>query len=73
VVHSGRWSARLERTAVSAEQFSALTRTMPVDFTGTVIELRGWLKTEDVSGMVGLWLREDGPSGPVAFDNMASR
>jgi hypothetical protein len=73
VVHSGRWSVRLERTASSAEQFSALTRTMPMDFTGTRIELRGWLKTEDVSGMVGLWLRQDGPSGPVAFDNMANR
>jgi C-terminal processing protease CtpA/Prc len=73
VVHSGRWSVRLERTASSAQEFSTITRTMPLDFTGTRIELSGWLKTEDASGMVGLWLREDGESGTVEFDNMASQ
>ena len=73
VVHSGRWSVRLERTANSPEAFSVITRTVPVDFSGMRIELRGWLKTEDASGMVGLWLREDAESGPVAFDNMANQ
>ncbi len=73
VVHSGLWSARLERTANSAGEFSTITRTMRMDFSGSRIELRGWLKTEDVSQMAGLWLREDGESGPVAFDNMAGQ
>jgi C-terminal processing protease CtpA/Prc len=73
VVHSGRWAARLDRTADSTETFSTLTRSMPIDFTGTRIELRGWLKMENVSGMVGLWLREDAESGSVAFDNMTSQ
>jgi hypothetical protein len=73
VVHSGRWAARLERTADSEGQFSTITKTMTMDFSGGIIELRGWLKTENVSGMVGLWLREDAESGSVAFDNMSSR
>jgi len=73
VVHSGKWAVRLERTAGSPQSFSTITRSMPMDFTGGKIELRGWLKTEDVSEMVGLWLREDADSGMVGFDNMASR
>src|ERR1700722_18426437 len=69
VVHSGLWSGRIERTATSPNQFSTMTRMMPVDFTGSKIELRGFLRTEDVSGNAGLWLREDADAGPsVAFD-----
>ncbi len=73
IVHSGRSSARLERTASSEQEFSTITRNMSMDFSGTRIELRGWLKTEDASGMVGLWLREDGNLGTLEFDNMASQ
>lgn len=74
VVHSGLWSARIERTATSPNQFSTMTRVMPVDFTGGKIELRGFLRTEDVSGYAGMWLREDSDAGPsVAFDNMQDR
>jgi hypothetical protein len=32
VVYSGKWSARLERTAGSSQQFSTITRAMPMDF-----------------------------------------
>ncbi len=73
IVHSGRWAARLERGTGSPQQFSTITRSMPIDFTAGRIELRGWLRTEDATEMVGLWLREDAESGVVGFDNMASR
>jgi C-terminal processing protease CtpA/Prc len=74
VVHSGKFSARIERTADSPNQFSSLTRQMPVDFTGSRIEFRGFLRTEDVSGFAGLWMREDDDANAgVAFDNMQSR
>jgi hypothetical protein len=49
IVHSGRWSARLERTAASPQAFSTLTKTIPVDFAGTTIEWRGFLRSETVS------------------------
>jgi hypothetical protein len=65
VVHSGRWSVRLERTASSKEDFSVITKTIPMKFTGKRIDLFGWLKLENVSGMVGLWLREDSRTGKV--------
>src|SRR5262249_25157375 len=72
-VHSGRRSARMERTGKSASTFSNVGWVLPVDFAGTRLELRGWLRRENVSEFTGLWLREDGPSGPVQFDNMEQR
>jgi C-terminal processing protease CtpA/Prc len=73
IVHSGKWAARLDRDAESAGKFSTITIGIPVDFTGTRIELRGFLKTENVSEYAGLWMREDSDGGSVAFDNMQNR
>src|SRR5262249_24063490 len=73
IMHSGRRSARLERSAASSETFSTITKGLPVDFGGTTVVWRGFLRTEDVSDFTGLWLREDGPGGSVAFDNMQRR
>ena len=36
-------------------------------------EVQSFLRTEDVSDFVGLWMREDGESPSLAFDNMQSR
>jgi C-terminal processing protease CtpA/Prc len=71
VVHGGRWSARIERGTESAQQFSSLTKSIPMDFTGRKVELRGYLRTENVSGYAGLWMREDGESPSLEFANMA--
>ena len=73
VVHGGHWSARLERRADSANAFSVLTKSLPMDFAGTTLVLRGFLRTENVTEFAGLWAREDGESGSLAFDNMQSR
>ncbi len=72
IAHGGRWSARLE-VPTGKEGGSALTQAIPVEFTGTRVELRGFLRTESVSGFAGLWLREDSDTGTVAFANMQSR
>jgi erythromycin esterase-like protein len=41
---------------------------------GKRVRLSGYIKTRDVSqGFAGLWLRIDGPSGPMQFDNMEDR
>jgi DNA-binding winged helix-turn-helix (wHTH) protein len=70
IVHGGRWSVRLERNANSAGDFSSLTQAIPRDFTGATIELRGFLRSEDVSGYFGLWMREDSDTHSLAFENM---
>ncbi len=72
-VHSGKWAARLERGPASEGMFSTITIGIPADAAGKTIEYRGYLKLENVSQYVGLWLREDGESGSLAFDNMQSR
>ena len=73
VVHGGKRSVRLVRHEDASQQFSTLTKALPVDFAGTRIELRGFLRTEAVSGYTGLWMREDGEGGSVAFNNMQQR
>lgn len=73
VVHSGRYAGRIERDTTAASTFSAFTLSMPVDFTGRSLVLRGWLKLENVREWAGLWQRQDGPGRFVQFDNMQSR
>ena len=69
-VHSGHWSARLERKTDSPGQFTTLHRAISMNFSGKTIQLRGFLRLEDVTGFAGLWMREDGESDTLAFDNM---
>lgn len=73
VVHSGHSAVRIERSVDSANDFSALSKSITVDFAGDTVELRGFLKTENVSGFAGLWLREDGDISGLPFDNMQDR
>jgi C-terminal processing protease CtpA/Prc len=73
IVHSGRWAARIERHADSPGEFSSLHKAIAVDFAGKTIELRGFLRTEDLSDFAGLWLREDGETPGLVFDNMRTR
>jgi C-terminal processing protease CtpA/Prc len=73
VVHGGKWSARIERTPSSDGQFSPFSKTVAIDFSGQRIQIRGWLRTEDVSGWVGLWMREDGETPGLEFNNMQAR
>ena len=72
-VHSGKGAARIERHADSPSDFSPIIVSLPAEFSGTTIELRAYLRSEAVEGVAALWLREDGESGSVAFDNMLDR
>lgn len=69
VVHSGRWAARIDRDADSPRNFSSLTKSLPVDFSGGALLLTGWIRTEDVEGGAALWLRQDAGGESVAFRN----
>lgn len=73
VVHSGKGALRIERTAESPQQFSTATKMLPMDFAGERVEVRGYLRTENVSGFVGLWMRQDGEKPNLAFENMQRR
>ncbi|MEC9297883.1 MAG: hypothetical protein VYA38_01180 [Gemmatimonadota bacterium] len=69
----GRYAGRIDRDRESELEFSSFGMTLPVTFSGETLELRGWLRTDRVTGFAGLWLRQDGRSGSVQFDNMQSR
>jgi Peptidase family S41 len=73
VVHSGHWSVRFERNPASEGGFSVITRSIPVDFAGGNIELHAYLRTKDVAGYAGLWMREDGEGQMLELENMASQ
>jgi hypothetical protein len=64
---------RLQRDAQSVGTFSVITRSLPVDFKGGTVELRGYLRLQDVSGDAGLWLRQDADGQVVALKNMQAQ
>jgi hypothetical protein len=64
VVHGGKWSVRIERQAGRPEAFSTITKVIPIEFRGSTLELRGFVRTEDVKD-VAFWMREDAPGGSV--------
>jgi hypothetical protein len=70
VAHSGQWPVRLERTADSQNTYSRLTKSLPSNFLGSQIELRGFLRLQDVKGFAGLWMREDEGERVLAFTSM---
>jgi C-terminal processing protease CtpA/Prc len=69
VVHGGKWSLRIERTATSAEKFTTTSASFALDATGERIELRGYIRMEEVSGFAALWIREDGVARSIEFDS----
>ena len=73
VIHAGKLAVRIERDSKSPKKFSTLTKSIPINFGGRQIELRGFIKTENVSSFAGLWVREDGSAGTLEFDNMQQR
>lgn len=71
---SGQNSLRIEPVPAGGGGFGAAAYSIPGNYEGKEIELRGFLKLKDVSdGFAGLFLRIDGESGPLKFDNMESR
>ena len=55
--------------------FGVATGRLPIEAArGKHVRFSGWIKTAGVRpGFAGLWLRADGPSGVLAFDNMQGR
>jgi riboflavin biosynthesis pyrimidine reductase len=73
VAHTGHWSVRLQRDAQSVEALSVIMRSLPVDFHGSTVELRGYIKLQDVSGSAGFWLGQYAGGERVAYKNMEAQ
>jgi len=73
VVHTGPLSVRIERKADSPGSSSSLAKVLPIGFSGSTVELRGFLRTEDVSGYATLWMREEKDGETAVFMDMQTR
>ena len=69
IVRNGKSAARLERSGTQTSAFTTMTLALPIDFAGKSIEFRGYIRTLDVTGFTGIWMREDGAGGSLAFDS----
>ncbi len=75
--HPGRWPAAAYLMAVKPEsgRFGTLIQAIEADdYLGTRVRLSAWIKTKDVTGWAGMWMRVDGANRvPLNFDNMCHR
>jgi hypothetical protein len=73
--HAGRSSALVECAGDRCEGPATLMQTVSADaYRGRRVRLAGYLKTRDVEGWAGLWMRVDGARRlSLAFDNMSRR
>lgn len=72
VVHGGGASARL--TSVTATGQATLMQVIDAaPYRGTRVRFAAVVRTADVAGWAGLWMRVDRPVGRIAFDNMQDR
>jgi C-terminal processing protease CtpA/Prc len=71
VVHRGVQAIRLEgRGSSAADSLTSINRSIPMGFSGMTLELRGFLRTENISGFAGLWIREDDDIPAFAVEDM---
>lgn len=70
----GKYSLSIVNKAETNDEFSYASYLISGGFEGKEIELRGYIKTENISrGFAGLWLRIDRLDEVLAFDNMNKR
>lgn len=70
IKQEGKYALSIEKVS-NESSFGVIDYPILKSFTGSKIELRGYLKTENVkNGYAGLWLRID---GTPSFDNMQKR
>ena len=73
IKQNGKYALSLQKLNEGAG-FGACTYVIPARYSAKKIKLKGFLKTENVTGgYAGLWMRIDGERGMLAFDNMGNR
>lgn len=70
IVHGGKNSVRIQRTATNSGTFSWIFASIPMDFQAKTIQWKGFLKTENVSDAIAILVRQDSGTTPsVAFNS----
>ena len=77
VTHAGKASASIKCIAAKPGGFGTLMQSfLPDTYRGKRVRLSGFVRSAEVNGWAGLWMRVDGPektTTPLAFDNMEDR
>lgn len=75
VTHSGAQSGRLSSIHVDPPGFGTMMQSIGVgDYQGKRVQLKAFIKSQDVLRWAGMWMRVDGTARrSVAFDNMRNR
>ncbi len=78
--YAGRFSLRTRwvdpaQYSEASGKFAVASQVFPLArAAGRKLQLTGYIRTQDItSGYAGFWMRVDGPSGSIAFDNMGQR
>jgi hypothetical protein len=69
IVKEGKYSVSIDHKRNGGE-FGAISCVIQGAFKGSRLQLKGYIKTENVAGYAGFWVRID---GTTAFDNMAKQ
>ncbi|WP_437809207.1 hypothetical protein [Sorangium sp. So ce1078] len=75
VKRSGKAAAFLRSVRDPGDEFGTLMQSISAnELRGKRVRLQAWVKSDDVKGWAGLWMRVDGRhSNTLAFDNMSDR
>jgi hypothetical protein len=72
--YQGHDSAFLKSKRPSVDGFGTLMQSINAEqYKGNKVRLSGLVKSEEVTGWAGLWMRVDKGTEPLAFDNMQKR
>lgn len=73
-MYQGHATAFLKSKTLSADGFGTLMQSIKAEqYLGQKVRLSGLVKSEEVLGWAGLWVRVDKEKSAVAFDNMENR
>jgi len=73
-MYQGHATAFLKSKTLNADGFGTLMQSIKAEqYLGQKVRLSGLVKSEEVLGWAGLWMRVDKEKSPVAFDNMENR
>lgn len=72
--HSGKDGAQLHSVAPQPTGFGTLMQNVDASlYRGKRLRMTAFVKSVDVAAWAGLWMRVDGSSGVLSFDNMSKR
>ena len=74
VFHGGKQAVSIRSIVPNPTKFRSITQFVKADaYRGKRVRLTGFLKTRDVADYSSIWMRIDGPTSVIAFDNMDRR